>query len=42
MTIGTCFTLFVVPAVYMLIASDRRRLNVVAATAVPAAAHPSA
>ena len=42
MTIGTCFTLFVVPAVYMLIASDRRRLNADAATAVPAAAHPSA
>ncbi|MDE3085098.1 MAG: efflux RND transporter permease subunit, partial [Verrucomicrobiota bacterium] len=24
MTVGTCFTLFVVPAVYMLIARDRR------------------
>ena len=42
MTIGTCFTLFVVPAVYMLIASDRRRLNAVGATAAPAAARPPA
>jgi multidrug efflux pump len=25
MTVGTCFTLFVVPAVYMLLAADRRK-----------------
>jgi multidrug efflux pump len=25
MTVGTCFTLFVVPAVYMLMAADRRK-----------------
>jgi multidrug efflux pump len=37
MTIGTCFTLFVVPAVYMLIASDRQR----AAAAATVASHPA-
>ena len=41
MTVGTCFTLFVVPAVYMLIARDRR-LNPGAATAVAVPAHPAA
>ena len=41
MTIGTCFTLFVVPAVYMLIAGDRRRLNPVSATAASAPVHPA-
>ena len=41
MTVGTCFTLFVVPAVYMLIARDRR-LNPGAATAVAAPVHPAA
>jgi multidrug efflux pump len=40
MSVGTLFTLFVVPAVYMLIASDRRRLA--PATATAAGAHPSA
>jgi multidrug efflux pump len=41
LVIGTCFTLFVVPAVYMLIAGDRRRLNPVSATAASAPVHPA-
>ncbi len=37
MTVGTCFTLFVVPAVYMLIARDRHaRLSVRKITTTPA------
>jgi multidrug efflux pump len=38
MTVGTCFTLFVVPAVYMLLAADRR--NAGRAASVAPGVHP--
>ena len=38
MSVGTCFTLFVVPAVYMLIATDRGKS---AGRAVPVSSHPA-
>ena len=40
MSVGTCFTLFVVPAVYMLLAADRRRAAPRASAAAPAHAAP--